>query len=797
MDCRNPAWALLGLLLGLLGPVPPVRAAAAESSILIDVDLPAGPLAAGLARLAAQAGLVFSVDERLVAGLRGPALRGRFGVQEAFGRLLQGSGLVLVRDGTAFTLRRDPVAAPASTIAPGQTTLPVVSTQAARDGADAAYRFPYAQQATRTETALHELPQSATVLPAGFIRDLAPQSLAELLRYVPGLGAAQGEGNRDTPVFRGNVSTADFLLDGLRDDVQYYRDLYNIDRVETLRGPNAMAVGHGAVGGLINRISKQPAAAPFQRLALETGSHDHARATLDLNGPLAGRLSGRLNLMREDGGSSRDFFRLHRAGINPVLAWRASNDALLTAGFEHFQDRRTADRGIPSYRGRPLDVDPATFFGNPEASSTWIRLNALQAQLDVDLGGGRLLQARSRFADYDKFFQNAFASAVRPGSGGLEASLLAYNNRMRRHNLFHQVDLGWTVAQGEIEHRLLAGVEIGRQQGTNRRETGFFAADPEVTTLWVPLSQPTSSVPIAFRRRAGDPDNASEAHVAALHLQDRVRLSPQWQATLGLRHDLIELQIDDRQLGQSLSSADRLWSPRLGLLWQPGPRLSAYLNLSVGYALRAGEQLNLLSPANQGLAPERFVNRELGLKWSPAAGLDAGLAAYQLDRRNVAVVDPQSPAQALLLVDGQRTRGLELSLSGRVRAGWQLVAGYTLQQSRMRQSLAALAPAGATMPHVPRHSLSVWSRWTLDPAWSAALAVVARSSLFTSTDNTVVLPGFARWDAALFYAPSPRWRLQLNVENLFDRRYAAFAHNNNNITPGAPLALRLGLAWSP
>ncbi len=762
--------------------------AVATGEPTFDIDLPAGALSLGASRLAALAGVPFSVDERLVARLRHEALRGRFTLREAFERLLAGSGLALAGEGPAFTLRRNEAQQPAR-----DTLLPEIRVNAAAQSATARYAFPTVQQATRSETPLHELPQSATVLSADFIRDQAPRSLAELLRYVPGLGAAQGEGNRDTPVFRGSLSTSDFLLDGLRDDVQYYRDLYNIERVEALRGPNAAAVGHGAVGGLINRIAKQPEAGAFRRLALETGSDALGRATLDLNEPFDEALSARINLMLEDSGGYRDFFRLRRHGINPVLAWRVPGRALLSVGAEHFEDRRTADRGVPSYLGRPLATDPAAFFGNPEASVTWIRLNALNAQLDLDLGGGFMLQARSRLADYDKFFQNAFPGAVRQGADGLEVALLAHNSRMRRRNLLHQADLSWRSASLGIEHQWLAGVEVSRQQGDNRRETGFFATEPASTTLWVPLAQPVSRLPIVFQPRATDPDNASELHVLALHLQDQIRLAPQWQATLGLRHDHIRLDVDDRQLGQALASRDRLWSPRAGLLWQPAPAWSAYGNLSLGYALRAGEQFTLLTPANQALAPERFSNRELGLRWNPRPGLDASAAIYESRRANVAAPDPLAPTQALLLVDGQRTRGLELSASGGLRPGWQVMAAYTLQDSRIRRSLSALAPAGAAMPHVPRHGLSLWNRWALDARWSAALGLTARSGLYTSTDNSVRLPGYARWDGALFYAPSRHLRVQLNVENLFDRRYHAFAHSNTNITPGAPRAFRLGL----
>lgn len=788
-------------------PSRPAAAAASTSTaplraldIVQTFDLPAGPLATALTRIAADAGLIFSVDLTTVADERQPGVRGRMTVREAFGRLLAGTELHLILDGDVFTLERRP-GSPQAAYRDGDRaalTLPEVRIRA-RSGGDPRYRIGSATQATRGDTPLEDLPQAVSVLSADLIRDQAPQSMADLLRYVPGLGAAQGEGNRDTPVFRGNLSTSDFLLDGLRDDVQYYRDLYNIDRVEVLRGPSASTVGHGAVGGLINRVSKVPRWRDAVEASVEVGTWDHQRGTVDLEHVLSPTLALRLNALSEDSDGYRDHFHLRRTGISPALAWRPTSRTLATLSFEHFQDHRTADRGIPSWQGRPLDVEASRFFGNPDVSTTWIRLNAATVQLDTELTPGVTLQYKARLADYDKFFQNAFPGSVRrdAATGGLQVSLLAHNSRMRRQNVFHQVDVPWTTQWGGIEHRWLAGAELGHQQGDNRRETGYFAASSTgaapTTAIWVPIDASVSRVPLTFLHRASDPDNASELHLGALYLQDQITLSPAWQATLGLRHDDIRLDVDDHTLGQRLHSRDQLWSPRAGVIFKPTPPLSLYVNYSLGYALRAGDQLNVLTPASQDLSPERFDNIEAGAKWLPNRALELSLAAYQLDRRHVAVVDPSAPTQALLLVDGQRTRGLELSLTGQLTPDWQVTAAYTLQRSVVRESLSTLAPAGAWMPHVPRHSLSVWNRWALSSAWSAGLGVQMRSAVFTSTDNTVRLPGYGRLDAGLFFTPDASWRLQLNIENLLDRRYYAFAHSNNNITPGSPRDIRLGV----
>jgi catecholate siderophore receptor len=128
-------------------------------------------------------------------------------------------------------------------------------------------------------------------------------SLSDTFRYMPGIGVAQGEGNRDTPVLRGNSSTADFFVDGIRDDVQYIRDVYTLERVEALTGPNAMVFGRGGSGGVINRITRQADGERHRNGNLQVGSGDRRRGTVDIGMPSVPAAPASLNAMFEDSGS--------------------------------------------------------------------------------------------------------------------------------------------------------------------------------------------------------------------------------------------------------------------------------------------------------------------------------------------------------------------------------------------------------------------------------------------------------------------------------------------------------------
>ena len=362
----------------------------------------------------------------------------------------------------------------------------------------------------RTDTLLRDEPASVTVVTRKSIDDQNMQNLADVVRYVPGIGIAQGEGNRDNPVFRGSSSSSDLFIDGMRDDIEYYRDLYNIERVEALKGPNGMLFGRGGVGGVINRVSKQAGFDTFRSATLQGGSYSNGRVSLDLNQPFSDSVALRLNTMYENSDTYRDDVSLERYGINPTMTLRTSEDTRITFGAEYFHDERTADRGVSSFAGRPLETDPSEFFGDPAQSETHSTVKAISALFEHQFSDRLTLRNRTRYADYDKFYQNVYPGVV--NAAGTDVQILAYNNAMQRDNLFNQTDLLFSLESGALKHSLLAGVELGRQVTDNFRNTGFFdTISPTTTSINVPLSDPRTTLPVSFRQSATDADN----HVGA------------------------------------------------------------------------------------------------------------------------------------------------------------------------------------------------------------------------------------------------------------------------------------------
>jgi catecholate siderophore receptor len=645
--------------------------------------------------------------------------------------------------------------------------------------------------ATKTDTALVNVPQSLTVVTRELIDDQSMRNIGDVTRYVPGAGIAQGEGNRDTPVLRGNSTTADFFVDGIRDDVQYYRDLYTVDRVEVLKGPNAMIFGRGGSGGLFNRVTKQANGTTTRELSLQLGSWDQYRTTLDLGAAVSPTLSYRVTALFEDSASYRDGVTLQRYGANPTLAWHLAPRTTLRSGVEHFHDERIADRGVSSFQGSPVQTAASTFFGDPAQSPTHSTVNSAYAIVDHTFAHQITLRNHTRFARYDKFYQNVFPGAV--NTNGTTVALSAYNQATDRDNLFNQTDLVVPFATGSVRHQVLAGLELARQATDNLRLTGYFTTvSPTTTSLNVPLSAPRTTLPLTFRPGATDAHNHGVAQTLALYAQDQVTLLPQLQAIVGVRFENFSVDFRDNRTAARVNSTDRLLSPRAGLIFKPANHISLYTSYSMSYVPRAGEQLSSLSLTNRSLDPEEFTNYELGAKWDFHHDLAFTAALYRLDRTNVVVPDPTDATKSLL-VDGQRARGLDLGLTGRLTSRWSIVGGYAYQDGQINATQSATAVAGARLAQLPRHTLSVWNRYDFNPHWGLGLGTIYRDELFTSTDNTVRLPGFVRFDAALFCRLSPRIRAQLNIENLLDRSYYSTAHSNTNITPGSPRALRVSL----
>ena len=642
--------------------------------------------------------------------------------------------------------------------------------------------------ATRTNTDIKDIPQAISVVTSGQIEDQQLRSVGDLLLFVPGASYNAGEGNRDTLVLRGNSSTADFFIDGVRDDVQYFRDFYNVERVEVLKGPNAMIFGRGGGGGVINRVLKKPTFRAGRSFIGSGSNWSDYRFTGDVDQPLSDTVGVRLNGMYEDGDSFRRHVELKRYGINPTAAILVGPDTRIDLSYEHFHDRRTADRGVPADGDEPIRGFTRTFFGDPDVSFARADVDLATIAVEHDFGGGLTLRNHSLTGDYNKFYQNVYPRGFDAATGLV--TLGAYNNRNDRTNLFSQTDLIWKNRLGGIDQTLLFGFEVGREKSRNFRNTGSF---PDGDTT--PITDPTVDANVIFAPDADDSNNRVKANVAAAYIQDQIRPADWLEIVAGLRFDSLKISVDDLRPAAEgrFQRRDNLWSPRLGLILKPNDNLSLYASYSRSYLPQSGDQFSSLDADRSALKPERFDNYELGAKWEILDGLLATAAVYQLDRTNTRASDPNDPTRTVL-TGAQRSRGLELGLERSVTSRWLVSAGYTLQKAEINETTSA-APKGREVPLVPRHSFSLWNRYDFTDRIGAGLGIIARSKSYASISNAVKLPAYTRVDGALYYSLPNGIEAQVNVENLLGAHYFPSANNDNNIAPGAPRTIKATLGY--
>ena len=653
----------------------------------------------------------------------------------------------------------------------------------------------HVRSATKTDTPLQDVPQAVSVVTKERIDDQGMRSISDVMRAVPGASVASGEGHRDTIILRGQNSTADFFVNGLRDDVQYYRGLYNLERVEVLKGPNALIFGRGG-GGIVNRVTKTADGTRAASGVFTIDSHGALITAVDLQTPFTAGVAGRVNAVYETFDSFRDHVDGRRIGVNPTLSWHAG-DTRIDLAYEYSNDRRVVDRGIPSRGGRPLKGAHEQFFGDPDVNR--LRFDAHVGDLAVEhrLSDALRWTGKARVGTYDKYYRNALpATAVTAtDTVGIEA----YQSSTRRDSLLVQNDFVASFVTGPVAHTLLFGVDYSRQDSFTDRQEGFFDSSPLADTrrnrrqLIVPLGASDRLAAINFRTDPVQPASAinSDARAIGLYVQDQARIGEHVEIIAGLRRDWFRLETHNRISGAEVGRKDATWSPRLGLVVKPMPALSLYASWSKSFLPQSGDQFSSISANTATLAPEKFVNREIGLKWTPTPAIDVTLAAYVLERSNTRVTDPTNPTR-FVLTGEQRSKGIEATAEGRIARRLSIAASAALQEARITRKTAA-AKAGSRVPSVPSFTGSLWGRYEVSDRLGLGLGLYHQSKTYASVSNAVTVPGFTRIDAAAFIELTPQLKLQLNIENIADKKYIGLTHNDNNLTPANPRTLRATL----
>jgi len=653
----------------------------------------------------------------------------------------------------------------------------------------------------KTNTPLIDTPQTVSVVTREQLDDQALQDIGDILRYTPGASIGKGEGNRDQITIRGQNSTADFFVDGIRDDVQYFRPLYNIERVEIHKGPNAMIFGRGG-GGIINRVTKSPIAGrQFGETAVSVDSFGAYYLGGDLNLPIGDTAAFRINGLYEEFNNHRDFFDGRRFAVNPTFGAELGGDSRILLSYEYVDDDRAVDRGNPAElraAGNSCSLaDPCgpltgyrdTLFGQPGTNRTTLQAHIVKLQFEHDFSDELSFSSTTQYGDYDKLYRNIYpvdsrSNDIRLTPTANSVTLDGYVDTTDRENFISQGNLLWTGDTGALGHSLLFGYEIGQQQSANARRDILFAASNDDLVV-VPLTDPI--VVPAFGFPAFNRSTVSDLRFLSLYVQDQISIGDHFDIIGGVRFDRFDLDVNDIQSGLLLNRTDEKFSPRFGAIYKPQENISIYASYAKSFLPRSGDQFLTLNPTTANLAPESFVNYEIGVKWDLTSGLSLTTALFRLDRDDQSILLDNQGNSTL---SGSRTEGVEFQLVGKLTEAWQINAGYSYLDGQQRNA-GTVGGQDLRLFQVPEHMISLWTKYDVTEKFAAGIGVTHQSSQFATNDNTVRIPAYTRVDAALYYDVSEKVQVQLNVENLFDETYYPSVHNNDNISTGEPLNARL------
>jgi len=623
-----------------------------------------------------------------------------------------------------------------------------------------------------TPTAVLDVPQSLSITTADVIDERGFNSIGDIIDYTPGVNQSQGEGHRDAVVFRGVRSTADFFVDGVRDDVQYYRPLYNVEQVEILRGPNALFFGRGGAGGVLNRVSKKGVIGQdFNAYKFGIDNFGAAELQVDSNSAVNGDVAVRINAYYERYANHRDYYDGDGYGVNPTVQFKLSDQTTLNASYEYLDHTRFIDRGIPTdpTTGEPVDALNGVFFGDKDLNESEFEAHVLRLDLAHSFSDETAAKVTLSYGDYDKAYANFYANKYYSNN---TVDYKGYVDTTDRSTLTLSGSLTHEFETGSIVHALLVGAEYINTSNDNDR------TEAEAANY---TGQPIGGISGVFTKFKDK--TQAELDVVSLYLQDTIALTESLDFVLGARFDSFDLEVDVFDSSNNStpeSRTDEEFTPRAGFVYKLYQDLTLYGSYSQTFVPQSGEQYAKVGSSGQ--APNEYENIELGAKWSIKDGYTLTASVFQIDQQEYEE-DGNGDKQFL----DNEISGFEAQFTGNLTSSWTISAGYSFLDGETGTS---------TRPkELPENMFSVWNYYQASEKLGLGLgAIYQDESKITDSATSAVLPDYFRVDAAAYYAINEDVRLQLNIENLLDETYYPSAHSTHQATVGAPINARISIS---
>ena len=640
--------------------------------------------------------------------------------------------------------------------------------------------------ALKTPVPVLDVPQSVSIVTDEDIRKQGFREISDIVRYIPGVNTSQGEGHRDAVVFRGVRSTADFYMDGVRDDVQYYRSLYNLEQVEVLRGPNALLFGRGGTGGIINRVTKKAVVGEeFGSVDVGTDTFGSLDLAFDYNVSGTDDSAFRINVHTDSLANHRDFYDGERTGINPTMKFVMSDDTTLDLSYEHIDHERFIDRGVPTINGAPDESLIDIVFGTPEINTTTVEATIFRGTLSHVFSETRKGNLTVHKSSFEKMYQNLYAS----GYDGTLVTMDGYRDPTERDNLIISGNLVNEISVGSVKHTILVGAELIDTENNNLRYDTFWSTtsdDNEVFDISRPMDFTVNADGIATSvdfTTSLKSKTSSDIKVTSLYIQDQIDLTDNIKLMIGGRYDSFDIAVADIKNMTSESRKDTEFSPRAGLVFKPSEEMSLYWSFSQTFLPRSGEQYKALSATSARLDPDVFESNEVGLKYDISPRLNLTLSYFNSEQTRA---ERDNDTGENSEVRGLTVDGLEVQLKGQLTDRLDVMVGYS--------SLDGETSSGGEPREIPDHTFSLYAKYQVNDKYGWAFGMTRQGESKIKDNNPgLVLPEYTRLDLGAYYKLSNGLELQVNIENLNDELYFPHSHSTHQASVGEPFNARISI----
>ncbi|QEO79168.1 MULTISPECIES: TonB-dependent siderophore receptor [Pseudomonas] len=695
------------------------------------------------------------------------------------------------------TWAEEPIPATPSTLELQATDIVGNADYESAQGPVKGYHATRSASATRTDTAIHETPQSISVVSRDVVEDLGATRLQDALDYAGGVGRGNNFGGQGLTTFtvRG-FTTGEFYRNGFPINRGYPNmpDANTIERLEVLRGPATMLYGRGDPGGTFNVVSKQPLAERTVTLGSQVSDQGMRRGTLDASGPLdeEGRLAYRLNVIGEGGDTFRDHVETERYGIAPVVSWQVNDTTRLTFEGDFMRNNAPLDRGVTHYAGQRGTASRDTFFGEKDAGKLHNDNNLLQVRFEHMLNDDWTLAGGTQWLD-----GTLQGNAIEGNGIAADGRTLGRNFNYRKLEWTDrdtQLNLTGHFSTGGFEHTLLTGIEYEDYdyQSIIQRSSGAVGAYP--IDIFDPVyGQPR---PALTRTPTNDQENLKTFGV---FVQDQVALTERLKLLAGARFERFEHEYEsfvpqNPPGSRNWNVTDSAVTPRLGVIYDLTDTVAVYANTARSFKPNSGA-----SREGGGFKPEEGKSYEMGVKWEALdRQLSVDAAVYQIEKRNVLTTDPVDSTFSVAAGE-VRSRGFDLNVAGNLTPEWRVIGGYAYVDAEVTKDINI--PSGTRLLNVPKNTFSLLNVYEFQDGGLKGLGLGVGAKYVDeragqTAANAFSMDSYTVVDLLGYYKVNERIRLNLDLKNLFDADYEEGAFGNVYAYPGAPRTVQAGISYT-